>query len=215
MVLASGLRFHWHTDLRAEKAFNANLCRQLARAGLTSVAIGLESACPRILRAMDKGTDLPTIRRVLQHLYENGVATQVMGMFGFPGETEAEALETVRFLEDNVPWISYYVMGLLLVLPGSRMYRDPQAFHITSLDYAANPLRTPEPVWRASQRLSAEAVQRLYLRLQRLETIYEINDYPLVGSLSTNHSFLYYEKGPDILKRLKQQLNQARPRLAP
>jgi anaerobic magnesium-protoporphyrin IX monomethyl ester cyclase len=205
-VRHSGRAFHWHTDLRAEKAFNASFCRQLARAGLTSVAIGLESACPRILQAMDKGTHIQVVRQVMQNLYEAGVATQLMGIFGFPGETEAEALETVKFLEDNVDHLSYYVLGLLLVLPGSRMYRQPQEFGITSLSYEQNPLLTPEPVWRAAHRLSPEAVHRLYARLSRLEQIYELNDYPFVGALSTNHSFLYFEQGPDILKRLKREV---------
>ncbi|MGQ9921085.1 MAG: B12-binding domain-containing radical SAM protein [Desulfobacca sp.] len=213
-VLKSGRSFHWHTDLRAEKAFDAKLCRQLARAGLTSVAIGLESACPRILKAMDKGTQIQVVRQVLRNLYQAGVATQVMGIFGFPGETEAEALETVKFLENNVDRISYYVLGLLLVLPGSRMYRQPEEFGITSLSYEQNPLLTPEPVWRAAQRLSPEAVRRLYARLSRLEEIYELHEYPFVGALSTNHSFLYFERGPDILKRLKREAKGRPPAAA-
>jgi anaerobic magnesium-protoporphyrin IX monomethyl ester cyclase len=202
-VLASGRKFFWNSDLRAEKAFDRDLCRLMARAGLRSVAIGLESGCPRILQAMDKGIQVETARQVMKNLYDAGVATQVMGIFGFPGETEKDGLATVRFLEDNVDRISYYVMGLLLVMPGSRMFRDPAQYGVSSISFENNPLRTPEPVWRSEQRMSIAVVQKLYERLSGLEDIYELNEYPLVGALSTNHSFLYFEKGPDILKRLK------------
>lgn len=203
-VLAAGRKFFWNTDLRAERAFDRDLCGLMARAGLKSVAIGLESGCPRILQAMDKGTQVETARQVMKNLYDAGVATQAMGIFGFPGETEKDGLATVRFLEDNVDRISYYVMGLLMVMPGSRMFREPAQYGVTSLSFENNPLRTPEPVWRSDRRMSVAAVKKLYERLNRLEDIYELNDYPLVGALSTNHSFLYFEKGPDILKRLQE-----------
>lgn len=203
-VLATGSKFFWHTDLRAEKAFDRDLCGLMARAGLKSVAIGMESGCPRILQAMDKGTQVETIRQVMKNLYDAGVATQAMGIFGFPEETVKDGLATVRFLEDNLDRISYYVMGLLMVMPGSRMFREPANFGVTSISFEGNPLRTPEPVWRSDQRMSREDVTQLYERLNRLEEIYELNEYPFVGALSTNHSFLYFEKGPDILKRLKK-----------
>lgn len=211
-VLAARLQCYWYTDLRAEAAFDRETCRLLAAAGLRSVAIGLESACPKVLQAMQKGTDFRIVRQVLKWLYDAGVATQVMGIFGFPGETEKDGLLTVKFLEDNLDRISYYVMGLLLVLPGSRLYREPAAFGITEISYADNPLRLPEPVWRSPRRMSAVAVQRLYQRLSRLEEVFELNDYPYVGALSTNHSFLYFLQGPDILKRLKRVVSGAEGR---
>ena len=99
----------------------------MAKAGLNAVAIGFESGCQKTLDAMDKGNRVEITREVLKNLYEAGVATQAMGIFGFPGETEQNGEETVRFLEENVDRISYYVMGLLMVMPGSRMYDDPLA----------------------------------------------------------------------------------------
>jgi len=212
-VLASGRRFFWNTDLRAEAAFDRAFCNLMARAGLKSTALCLESGCPHILQAMDKGTQVETVRQVMKNLYDAGVATQAMGIFGFPGETEKDGLATVRFLEDNIDRISYYVMGLLMVMPGSRMFRDPASYGITSVSFEGNPLRTPEPVWRSDQRMSVQGVQQLYERLNRLEEIYELNGYPFVGALSTNHSFLHFEKGPDILKRLKAE-GKRRPRRA-
>jgi radical SAM superfamily enzyme YgiQ (UPF0313 family) len=202
-VIDSGKTFFWNTDLRAEKTFTKSTCRIMAKAGLNAVAFGFESGCQKILDAMEKGNRVETTRSVLKNLYETGIATQVMGIFGFPGETEKYGEETVRFLEENEDRISYYVMGLLMVMPGSRMHADPRTYGVTSISYANNPLKTPEPVWRSNLRMSVGAVHRLYQRLGRLENVYTINEYPYVGGLSTNHGFLYFRMGPDILKRLQ------------
>jgi radical SAM superfamily enzyme YgiQ (UPF0313 family) len=202
-ALDSGKSFIWNTDLRAEKAFTKNRCQMMANAGLNAVAIGVESGCQKTLDAMDKGNRVEVTKSVLKNLYEAGIATQVMGIFGFPGETEKDGEQTVRFLEENADRISYYVIGLLMVMPGSRMHDDPSRFGVRSVRYTNNPMRTPEPVWTSDTRMPVEAVQRLYQRLGRLEKIYAINEYPYVGGLSTNHSFLYFRLGPDILKRLR------------
>jgi anaerobic magnesium-protoporphyrin IX monomethyl ester cyclase len=204
-VIVSGKDFVWNTDLRAEKAFTKDISQLLARAGLNCVAIGFESGCQRVLDAMDKGVRVETTRQVMKNLYDAGVATQAMGIFGFPGETEDDGEITVRFLEENVDRISYYVIGLLLVLPGSRMHDNPQKYGVTSISYDGNPMITPEPIWRSDIRMPFGAVNRLYERLRKLEDIYALNEYPYVGALSTNHSFLYFQQGPDILKRLQME----------
>ena len=203
-ILDSGRTFTWNTDLRAEKAFDAETCRLMADAGLKTVAIGFESGCQKTLDTMDKGKRVEITAEVMGNLYAAGIATQAMGIFGMPGESEADGQETVRFLEANADAISYYVMGLLMVLPGSRMHSDPGAYGVTAISYDRNPLKTPEPVWWSDSRMSMESVNRLYERLNHLEAIYAIDEFPYVGGLSTNHGFLYFTLGPDILKRLRR-----------
>jgi anaerobic magnesium-protoporphyrin IX monomethyl ester cyclase len=212
-LAASGKKFVWNTDLRAEKAFTRDLCQTMARAGLNSAAIGFESGCQKTLEAMSKGKDVQTVARVMKDLYDSGVATQAMGFFGFPGETEKDAEETVAFIEDNVDSLSYYVIGLLMIVPGSRMHEEPEKYGVSSISYEGNQLMAPLPVWRSDVRISAAAVNRLYQRISRLENVFAINDYPFAGALSTNHSFLYFETGPDALKGLKKEENARRFRL--
>ncbi len=204
-VLDSGKEIIWNTDLRAEKIFNTEFCQLMASAGLNCVAIGFESGCQKTLNAMDKGNQVETTRQVMKDLYDAGIATQAMGFFGFPGETQDDGEETVRFLEENVDRISYYVMGLLVVLPGSRMHDDPETYGLTGISYDNNPMLTPEPMWHSDKRMSSKSVDYLYNRLNRLENLYAIHENPFVGSLSTNHSFLYFRKGPGILKQLRDE----------
>ena len=198
----------WHTNLRAEKEFSADLCRQLADAGLTSVAVGMESGCQATLDSMDKGVDLTTLDQTLEHFYDAGVATQVTGIFGFPGESEAGAQLTVAFLETHIHAISSFDVQLLLVLPGMPMHSDPEDFGVDLIRYDQTALMTPEPLWKASRRIGLSAVNRLFEQLGRLEAAHVvINDQPYVGALCANHSFLYFRQGPHILKRLRSLEN--------
>lgn len=212
-LLAAQKRFLWNTDLRAEAAFTRDHCETMARAGLNSVAIGFESGCQKTLNAMNKGKKVETIRQVMQDLYGTGIATQAMGFLGFPGETEEEAETTVTFLEDNMDSLSYYVVGLLMVVPGSKMHEMPHEYGVSSISYEGNALMAPLPVWKSDTRLSVAAVNRLYHRLSHLEAFFAINEYPYVGALCTNHSFLYFETGPNVLKRLKAEENDRQLRL--
>jgi hypothetical protein len=207
-LIDSNASIFWHTDLRAEPELTPELCGQLARSGLTSVAVGFESGCQSTLDKMDKGLTLQTVGQALTHLYDAGVATQVTGIFGFPRESEFEARITVDFIRRNVDSISSFDVGLLLVLPGSAMHADPAGFGVGMISYDQTLLRTPEPLWKAAHRIPLGAVNRLFEQLGRLEAAaFLINDHPYVGALCANHSFLYFRQGPHIMKRLRSLEN--------
>jgi anaerobic magnesium-protoporphyrin IX monomethyl ester cyclase len=198
----------WHSNLRAEKRFSPEFCKRLADAGLTSVAIGMESGCQTTLDDMDKGMDISTLEQTLEHFYDARVATQVTGIFGFPGESEAGARLTVEFLSDHIHSISGFDVQLLLVSPGMPMHNDPSAFGVNLISYDQTLLMTPEPLWKAARRIPLGAVNRLFEQLGRLEaTTCLINDHPYVGALCSNHSLLYFRQGPYILKRLRSLEN--------
>jgi anaerobic magnesium-protoporphyrin IX monomethyl ester cyclase len=200
----SEVQFFWHTNLRAEDKFSRNFCRRLADAGLTSVAIGMESGCQSTLDMMDKGLEIATLEQTLEHFYDCGVATQVTGIFGFPGESEAGARMTVDFLQAHSQSISGFDVQLLLVQPGMRMHNDPSAFGVGLISYDQTRLMTPEPLWKAARRIHLGAVNRLFEQLGQLEAATCLsNDQPYVGALCSNHSLLYFRQGPFILKRLR------------
>lgn len=209
-LIDSKASIFWHANLRAEPELTPVLCGQLARSGLTSVAVGLESGCQKTLDTMDKGITLQSLAEALMHLTDARVATQVTGIFGFPGESEFDAQLTVDFIRRNSDAISGFDVGLLLVLPGSAMHADPAGFGVGLISYDQTLLRTPEPLWKAARRIPLGAVNRLFEKLGRLEAAgFLQNDHPYVGSLGANHSLLYFRQGSDILKRLRSLENIA------
>ena len=203
-LVDSEVPIFWHTNLRADKRFSPEFCKRLAASGLRSVAIGMESGCQTTLDHMDKGLDIATLEQTLEHFYDSGVATQVTGIFGFPGESEAAAQMTVDFLQAHIQSISGFDVQLLLVQPGMPMHNDPSAFGVNLISYDQTLLMTPEPLWKAARRIHLGAVNRLFEQLGQLEAATCIsNDQPYVGALCCNHSLLYFMQGPFILKRLR------------
>ena len=202
-VIASKNTFSWNTDLRVEEAFTEDLCQRMADAGLNSVTVGVESGCRQTLDAMDKGTEMETSAQVIKNLHNAGIAVQATCFFGFPGESERDAHQTFTFLLENHRWISNFEIGLLLVLPGSRIHDEPSKFDVGEITYRKNLLMTPEPLWKAQRRIPLAALDRIYNLMNMLESGYVMNDTPYVGSLCSNHSMLYFKLSPDALKNLR------------
>jgi hypothetical protein len=164
----------------------------------------MASACQATLDRMDTGTEKANISHALINLNAAGVATQVSGILGFPGETEFDAQQSIDFLAEHVDVISTFEMRLLRVLPGSAMHNDPNTFGVGLISYQRNPLMTPEPMWKAARRIGLGAVKRLLEQLDRLEAFTCLsNDKPYAGAINTNHSFLYFTQGSDIFKRIR------------
>ena len=77
---------------------HADLFELMRRAGVVAMGWGLESGSERVLATMGKGTDVATGSAVLERSAAAGISNHVSVMFGFPGETKAEAQETVDYL---------------------------------------------------------------------------------------------------------------------
>jgi len=63
--------------------------------------LGLESASQRILDAMVKKTTPEQMERSLEVLAAAGVITSTLWIVCYPGESEAEFAETLRFIRAN------------------------------------------------------------------------------------------------------------------
>lgn len=88
--------------LRADSSCGEPKAAEKWRAGgLRRARLGLESASQRILDAMVKQTDVAKMGRALVSLASAGVRTSTLWIIGYPGETEAEFNETLRFLKEN------------------------------------------------------------------------------------------------------------------
>jgi radical SAM superfamily enzyme YgiQ (UPF0313 family) len=73
----------------------------LARAGCYSITFALESASPRILKMMNKRTDLVKLERAVRLASEAGMIVSCFVIFGYPGETREDLEATVRWVRDS------------------------------------------------------------------------------------------------------------------
>nr|MBI3613352.1 radical SAM protein [Nitrospirota bacterium] len=100
-LLERGVTISWWGNIRFEPAFTPDLCRLLAASGCIAVSAGLETASDRLLEAMKKGITLAQTARVSAAFRQAGILVHAYLMYGFPGETideTVESLERVRQL---------------------------------------------------------------------------------------------------------------------
>jgi len=91
----------WWGNIRFEKSFTPELCRQLADSGCIAVSGGLEVASDRLLALMQKGVSVEQVARVTHAFSEVGILVHAYLMYGFPTQTvqdTVDALEYVRQL---------------------------------------------------------------------------------------------------------------------
>jgi anaerobic magnesium-protoporphyrin IX monomethyl ester cyclase len=123
----------WACCARFEPGLNAGLLRQMRQAGCRMVLYGLESGSQRILDRMDKGTKLATAERILREGAEAGIWNHMFFFFGFPGETEQDAHETIHFFRANQHTVHSICTGTFLLERDSEVAADPARYGIARL----------------------------------------------------------------------------------
>ncbi len=96
-----GRAISWWGNIRFEKSFTLELCRELADSGCIAVSGGLEVASDRLLKLMQKGVSVDQVARVTHAFADAGILVHAYLMYGFPTQTvqdTVDALEYVRQL---------------------------------------------------------------------------------------------------------------------
>ncbi|MCA1662779.1 MAG: B12-binding domain-containing radical SAM protein [Myxococcales bacterium] len=172
---------------------------------------GLE-ANPRVLAMIDKGAPVSTVRETISHLAEAGLAVEAMCFTDFPTETYAEAMDTLRFLEELKHEVALYIVGEFDLTHGALVAKEPERFGIRETwqldgDLLGTGLFYEEK--RASKRAADGG--KLDAALDRLSAGWRVRRYPWAGSLSTAHTVLHYDKfGPGVFRE-RARLPGAQP----
>ena len=204
----------WASDIRPEPSLTPDACRELARGGALAFSLGIESADERVLKLINKGVRPDAMRCVINNLADAGIAAECMTFTGFPTETVAEALATIRFLESLRDRISLFICGEFHLVPGSLVARHPEKYglddlwtvtgdaFIKTLFYTeSDPPLTPAEF---------ETVDRAVAELSRS---FRMHRYPWAGSLSTAHTLLWYNRfGPAVFRDLARNRSVQRRR---
>jgi hypothetical protein len=101
-LLEDGIQIKWHGNARIHPRMDRQYLDRLAQAGLTGLLYGVESGSDKILRRMKKGVRAADIPRALHDTNEAGLWTHGFFILGFPGENDAEALQTVDLILDRL-----------------------------------------------------------------------------------------------------------------
>jgi len=135
-IIRRDLQLPFECATRADRV-DDDLLRLMRRAGFVRIGFGLESAVPRVLRAIGKVRSpdgdvapgfeaekefLARFRRSVAAARAVGLAPTISIIGGLPGETAADLRETLAFVESLD--VEEYTHNVLKVLPGTPIHGD-------------------------------------------------------------------------------------------
>ncbi len=167
--------------------FTPERLQLLAKAGVRLVRWGVETGHPRILKLMNKGTDLEETRKVLLASSRAGIWNHATMILGFPTETLEEARKTIAFLDSNQDRLHSSILFQFSLLSHSYIVRNPAEFDVVSIGEPLTPFSYDHPFKCQSgmDRQSFDVFWRWASRY-RLENMY-------------GHPFWYYLRNREYL----------------
>ncbi|MBN1356160.1 radical SAM protein [bacterium] len=95
-LMRRNIRVTWWISARAD-AVDREMLRWMKRAGCWCINFGVESGVQKNLDTLRKNLTLEQIESAVRMTHESGIKTFTTYIFGIPGETFEEGLETIRF----------------------------------------------------------------------------------------------------------------------
>lgn len=138
-VLKRGLDISMLVWAKPVDGFTGRILQQMAMAGVRQVRWGIESAHPRILRLMRKGTTLEVTKRVLKDSRRAGIWNHGCFIVGFPTETREEAQSTFDFIESHRDLIHSFILYPFILYEQTYIFRNPTEFAIQKLTKRETP----------------------------------------------------------------------------
>ena len=99
-IVRRKFRCAWWGNIRFDASFTPDLAKLMAKAGCIAVTGGLECADDRLLKLMNKGITLASAKKAMTAFHDAGIMVHAYLMYGFPTETEREAMGALKFVRD-------------------------------------------------------------------------------------------------------------------
>lgn len=97
-ILSKGLQVEMWVETRADM-LTPDIISLMKKAGVRSVAMGLESASPNVYPALNKGIEPEEIGRAARAAIEAGLNVELFSQYALPGETLDDAMKTLKFVK--------------------------------------------------------------------------------------------------------------------
>ena len=172
-ILERGLQVSISLWCKPVGSFTRERLDLLSKAGVRLIRWGIETGHPRILKLMNKGTNLKETLRVLKDASGAGIWNHATVILGFPTETEDEARETINFLYQNRDIIHSSIFFRFVLLNHSYIINNPGEFGLQSVSQDKNPFAY-DYRFTCSNGMDTETLSQFLRRAQeyRIEEMY-------------------------------------------
>lgn len=120
------------SDLLSEE-----VCRLLAKMGMETVGVGIESGSDNILKLNMKRTTSDDNTAAVKRLHKYGIKAKAFLIAGLPGESHKTIEQTKQWIEEAQP--DDIAMSVFQPLPGSPIFSNPDKWGV-SFQYNGQPL---------------------------------------------------------------------------
>lgn len=124
-ITARRLDFTWFASACVNQVDKA-LLRAFKKAGCWAILFGAESGVQKNLNTIRKGTTVAQIRMAVKAAQEAGLKVSTPFMFGIPGETYEEGLQTIEFALELNPDIANF--HAITPFPGTYLYDNLEKY---------------------------------------------------------------------------------------
>jgi GNAT superfamily N-acetyltransferase len=206
-ILKRGLQVSISLWCKPVGSFTRERLDLLSRAGVRLIRWGIETGHPRILKLMNKGTNLKDTLRVLRDASGAGIWNHATVILGFPTETEDEAQETINFLYQNRDIIHSSIFFRFVLLNHSYIIKNPDEFGLQSVSQDKNPF-SYDYRFTCSKGADAETLSR-FLRQAQEYRIEEMYGHPFWFYLRIREYLLLYSAKYGLKKVTAWRVNPA------
>uniref|UniRef100_A0A7V6CD25 B12-binding domain-containing radical SAM protein n=1 Tax=Thermodesulfobacterium geofontis TaxID=1295609 RepID=A0A7V6CD25_9BACT len=99
-ILKEGLKVNIWLETRAD-LIDGEMLKLMKKAGVHTIAYGLESASEKVLKTVRKRLSLEQLERAIYLTQKYGIEVEVFSQYALPGETFEEALGTLEFVKSH------------------------------------------------------------------------------------------------------------------
>ncbi|MCU0611456.1 MAG: radical SAM protein, partial [Candidatus Eisenbacteria bacterium] len=140
LVAKRGVKVDVSIGTRAD-TLDQEVVAALKQIGVYNIIIGVESGVPKNLETLQKGQTREQVREAVHLVHKAGIRTFLTSIFGIPGETYEDGLETIRFVRSMKPDAAHFFT--LCPFPGTELYRDlPKYGKVVEGDYSSLGMHT-------------------------------------------------------------------------
>ncbi len=130
-IKSEGLDFTWFASSCVNQV-DKPLLRAMKEAGCWAVLFGAESGVQKNLNTLRKGITLEQTRKAVKAAKEVGLRVSTPFLFGIPGETFEDGLETIKFAIELNPDLANF--HALTAFPGTHLYDNLKKYGTVSED---------------------------------------------------------------------------------
>lgn len=131
LIIERGLEIRWMANAIIREQMTPDLLGKMRRAGCWSLMYGIESGSAKVLKLMKKMFTPEMGDAVLEATHAAGIEAWCNFVVGFPGEGEAELMETIDFINRNRRYITRVaVINKCNVLPETDLAKHPESYGI-------------------------------------------------------------------------------------